>query len=69
MNQGVSFPLGEARVRLDAAELMIRKASWLLRVAENAPPGPATAPPRNAPAPRPREPELVALARISHQGP
>ena len=30
MNQGVSFPLGEARMRLDAAELMIRKASWLM---------------------------------------
>ena len=30
MNQGVSFPLGEARMRLDAAELMIRKASWML---------------------------------------
>lgn len=29
-NQGVSFPLGEARMRLDAAELMIRKASWML---------------------------------------
>ena len=29
-NQGVAFPLGEARMRLDAAELMIRKASWLL---------------------------------------
>lgn len=29
-NQGVSFPLGEARMRLDCAELMIRKASWLL---------------------------------------
>ncbi|MCY3859701.1 MAG: acyl-CoA/acyl-ACP dehydrogenase [Gammaproteobacteria bacterium] len=29
-NQGVSFPLGEARMRLDACELMIRKASWLL---------------------------------------
>ena len=29
-NQGVSFPLGEARIRLDAADLMIRKASWLL---------------------------------------
>ncbi len=29
-NQGVSFPLGEATMRLDAAELMIRKASWLL---------------------------------------
>ena len=30
MNQGVSFPLGEAKMRLDAAELMIRKASWML---------------------------------------
>jgi acyl-CoA dehydrogenase len=29
-NQGVSFPLGEARMRLDAAELMIRKAAWLI---------------------------------------
>ena len=29
-NQGVSFPLGEAKMRLDAAELMIRKASWML---------------------------------------
>jgi acyl-CoA dehydrogenase len=29
-NQGVAFPLGEAKMRLDAAELMIRKASWLL---------------------------------------
>ena len=29
-NQGVSFPLGEAKIRLDAAELMIRKASWLI---------------------------------------
>jgi acyl-CoA dehydrogenase len=29
-NQGVAFPLGEAQMRLDAAELMIRKASWLL---------------------------------------
>ncbi|MYD44203.1 MAG: acyl-CoA dehydrogenase [Gammaproteobacteria bacterium] len=29
-NQGVSFPLGEARMRLDSAELMIRKASWLI---------------------------------------
>lgn len=28
-NQGVAFPLGEARMRLDAAELMVRKASWL----------------------------------------
>ena len=30
MNQGVSFPLGEAQMRLDAAELMIRKASWMI---------------------------------------
>jgi acyl-CoA dehydrogenase len=30
MNQGVSFPLGEAQMRLDAAELMVRKASWKL---------------------------------------
>jgi acyl-CoA dehydrogenase len=29
-NQGVAFPLGEARMRLDAAELMVRKAAWLL---------------------------------------
>lgn len=29
-NQGVSFPLGEAKMRLDSAELMIRKAAWLL---------------------------------------
>ncbi|MEQ8859928.1 MAG: acyl-CoA dehydrogenase family protein [Pseudomonadales bacterium] len=29
-NQGVAFPLGEASMRLDAAELMIRKAAWLL---------------------------------------
>lgn len=29
-NQGVAFPLGEAKIRLDAAELMIRKASWLI---------------------------------------
>ena len=29
-NQGLSFPLGEAQMRLDAAELMIRKASWLI---------------------------------------
>ena len=29
-NQGIAFPLAEARMRLDAAELMIRKASWLL---------------------------------------
>ncbi|NOX52368.1 MAG: acyl-CoA/acyl-ACP dehydrogenase [Gammaproteobacteria bacterium] len=29
-NQGVAFPLAEAKMRLDAAELMIRKASWML---------------------------------------
>ena len=29
-NQGVAFPLAEARTRLDAAELMIRKAAWKL---------------------------------------
>jgi acyl-CoA dehydrogenase len=29
-NQGVAFPLGEAQMRLDAAELMVRKASWML---------------------------------------
>jgi acyl-CoA dehydrogenase len=28
-NQGVQFPLAEALARLDAAELMIRKAAWL----------------------------------------
>ena len=29
-NQGIAFPLAEARTRLDAAELMVRKAAWLL---------------------------------------
>jgi acyl-CoA dehydrogenase len=29
-NQGVAFPLAEARTRLDAAELMVRKAAWKL---------------------------------------
>ena len=29
-NQGVAFPLGEARMRLDAAELMVHKAAWML---------------------------------------
>lgn len=29
-NQGIAFPLAEAKMRLDAAELMIRKASWLI---------------------------------------
>ncbi|MFW6094789.1 MAG: acyl-CoA dehydrogenase family protein [Pseudomonadota bacterium] len=33
-NQGVAFPLGEARMRLDAAELMVRKAAWLLDAGE-----------------------------------
>ncbi len=29
-NQGIAFPLAEARMKLDAAELMIRKAAWLI---------------------------------------
>lgn len=29
-NQGIAFPLGEAHMRLEAAEMMIRKASWML---------------------------------------
>ena len=29
-NQGIAFPLAEATTRLDAAELMIRKAAWLI---------------------------------------
>ena len=29
-NQGIAFPLAEAKMRLDAAELMIRKAAWML---------------------------------------
>lgn len=29
-NQGIAFPLAEAATRLDAAELVIRKAAWLL---------------------------------------
>ena len=29
-NHGVAFPLAEAKLRLDAAALMIRKASWLI---------------------------------------
>ena len=28
-NQGIAFPLAEATTRLDAAELMARKAAWL----------------------------------------
>jgi acyl-CoA dehydrogenase len=33
-NQGVAFPLAEARTRLDAAELMVRKAAWKLDAGE-----------------------------------
>ncbi len=33
-NQGLAFPLAEARMRLDAAELMIRKAAWKLDAGE-----------------------------------
>ena len=29
-NQGIAFPLAEAQAKLDAAELMIRKAAWLI---------------------------------------
>lgn len=29
MNQGIQFPLADAMVKLDAAELMLRKAAWL----------------------------------------
>ena len=29
-NQGIAFPLAQARTQLDAAELMIRKAAWLI---------------------------------------
>jgi acyl-CoA dehydrogenase len=29
MNQGIAFPLAEALARLDAAELVVRKAAWL----------------------------------------
>jgi len=29
-NQGIAFPLAEARTKLDAAELMVRKAAWML---------------------------------------
>src|SRR5262245_462556 len=34
-NQGVAFPLAEARTRLDAAELMVRKAAWKLDSGES----------------------------------
>ena len=33
-NQGIAFPLAEARTRLDAAELMVRKAAWKLDAGE-----------------------------------
>src|SRR5699024_7124463 len=29
MNQGVQFPLADSLARLDGAELMLRKATWL----------------------------------------
>lgn len=29
-NQGIAFPLAEARTKLDACELMIKKAAWLI---------------------------------------
>jgi acyl-CoA dehydrogenase len=29
MNQGIQFPLADALARLDAAELVLRKATWL----------------------------------------
>lgn len=29
-NQGIAFPLAEARMKLDAAELMVKKAAWLI---------------------------------------
>ncbi|MDA9568476.1 acyl-CoA/acyl-ACP dehydrogenase [Gammaproteobacteria bacterium] len=29
-NQGIAFPLAQARTQLDAAELMIKKAAWLI---------------------------------------
>src|SRR5215475_15846894 len=29
MNQGIQFPLADSLARLDAAELMLRKATWL----------------------------------------
>jgi acyl-CoA dehydrogenase len=29
MNQGLQFPLADAQIKLDAAELMLRKAAWL----------------------------------------
>ena len=29
-NQGLAFPLAQAATQLDAAELMVRKAAWLL---------------------------------------
>jgi acyl-CoA dehydrogenase len=29
MNQGLQFPIADAQIKLDAAELMVRKAAWL----------------------------------------
>ena len=29
-NQGIAFPLAEARIKLDAADLLTKKAAWLL---------------------------------------
>jgi acyl-CoA dehydrogenase len=29
MNQGLQFPIADAQMKLDAAELMLRKAAWL----------------------------------------
>ena len=34
-NQGIAFPLAEARTRLDAADLMVRKAAWKLDSGEH----------------------------------
>jgi len=36
MNQGIQFPLADSRMRLDAAELVLRKASWKYDRGENA---------------------------------
>ncbi len=36
MNQGIQFPLADTRMRLDAAELVLRKASWKYDRGENA---------------------------------
>jgi acyl-CoA dehydrogenase len=34
-NQGIAFPLAEAATRLDAAELMVRRAAWLIDQGKN----------------------------------